>query len=154
MRNPISVCVLVIIGMALMTTAVPASHAEIVLDTAFPVEKEATRIHVVGPDGGPVADAAVTATYRPGSAVATEVEVGRTGVDGNCEWVPGEAGIVTIGAAWVDGAGVEQTTAINVSVKYDHAPIEGIVIMIVAGIVLIGGAIQRIARLLGTPEPE
>ena len=141
----------IFIGIAMLAITAPASNAEIVLDTAFPVEKQPTRIHV-GTDGYPVADALITVTYRPGSAVPAEFELGRTASDGNCEWTPREAGIVTISAAWTDEDGVEQTATMNTSVKYNPTPVVGILIMIIAGIVLIGGSVDRIARLLRTPE--
>ena len=145
---------LIVVGIVISTITARVSHADIVLDTAFPVEKQSTRIHVMGADGIPVADAAITVTYRPGSAVPAAFEIGSTTADGNFDWTPREAGIVAISAIWVDADGAEQTDTVNASVKYNPTPIAGIVIMIVAGLALIGGAVERIARLLGTPESD
>jgi hypothetical protein len=154
LRRLIKTCALVVIGVVITTTTAGVSRADIVLDSAFPVEKQTTRVHVSGADGLPVTDAALAVTYRPGSAVPATFEIGRTAADGNCDWTPREAGIVTINAVWVDADGVEQTAAVNSSVKYNPTPIAGVVIMIAAGLVLIGGSVVRIMRLLGTPESD
>ena len=154
MQRLIETCTLIVVGIVMATITAGVSHADIVLDSAFPVEKQTTRVHVSGTDELPVANAALTVTYRPGSAVPATFEIGRTAADGNCDWIPREAGIVTINAVWMDADGVEQTAAMNSSVKYNPTPIAGIVIMIAAGLVLIGGGVERIARLLGTPESD
>ncbi|UCG51830.1 MAG: hypothetical protein JSW58_16955 [Candidatus Latescibacterota bacterium] len=133
---------------------ISVAQAEIVLDTAFPIENQTTRIHVIDEKGGAVANADIEITYRPGSAVSAVYNVGQTGNDGTYVWTPREAGIVTISATWTDADGVEQSNTFNASVKYKPTPIAGIVIMILAGIVLIGGSIERIATLLRSPEPD
>ncbi|UCH83378.1 MAG: hypothetical protein JSW50_13105 [Candidatus Latescibacterota bacterium] len=152
MRKLTKTIPLILIATMIAVVNVSGSYADIILDTAYPVEKQSTRVRVVADDGSPVPNAAVSVTYRPGSAVPAVFDVGRTAADGNCEWTPREAGIVTISAAWVDATGSEQITTVNASVKYSPTPVTGIVIMIVAGIVLIGGAFDRISRLLRTPE--
>ncbi len=137
-----------------LTLAAPPIHADIILDTAFPSVKQSTRIHVTDDMGISVAGAEVTATYRPGSAVERASVVGKTAADGTFDWTPSESGIVTITATWIGADDSEQTTSINASVKFDPIPIAGIIIMIVAGIVLIGGGVERIAALLRSPEAE
>ena len=134
--------------------SVTVARADIVLDTAFPVEKEKARIHVTDEKGGPIEDADIVVTYRPGSAVPASYNVGRTGGDGTFTWSPREAGIVTITATWRAADGTEQSTTLNASVKYKPTPIAGIVIIIMAGVVLIGGSVERIVTLLRSPELE
>lgn len=151
MLNPIRLPALVL---ALATTVIvtaAAAQAEIVLDTAFPTVRKEARI-LVADDGLPVAGAELTATYRPGSAVERTTVVGKTAEDGSIDWVPAEAGIVSISAAWTGEDGSERTASINASVKFDPTPVSGIIIMIIAGVVLIGGGIERITALLRSPE--
>jgi len=144
-----------IIAFAVLTAISLFVHpirAEIVLDTAYPVVRQHTRVLVSDDSGAPVGDAEITVTYRPGSAVEASTVVGRTGGDGAILWTPSEAGIVTISATWTDADQKEQTTSVNSSIKFDPTPITGILIMIIAGVVLIGGSIERIWSLLHSPE--
>ena len=142
-----------IAAVVLVLAAAPV-HADIVLDKAFPTVKQSSRLHVIDAAGASVAGAKITVTYRPESAVERESVVGETAADGTFDWTPTEAGIVTIAAAWRDEDGTERATSVNASVKFDPTPIAGIVIMLFAGIVLIGGGVERIFALLRAPEEE
>lgn len=130
------------------------SRSDIVLDKAFPTVRQPTKVHVADDVGNPIGNAEVTVTYRPGSAVENNSVVGHTGVDGSLTWAPAEAGIVTITAVWIDSEQMERSESINSSIKFDPTPVAGIIIMIVAGIVLIGGSIERIWTLLRAPGTD
>lgn len=146
--------VLAAVAMMVLAFSAPPLRADIIIDTAFPTVKQSARIHVTDGLGASVSGAEVTATYRPGSAVERVSVAGRTAADGTFDWTPSEAGIVTITAAWMGEDGTQHTTSINTSVKFDPVPIAGIIIMILAGIVLIGGGVERIATLLRSPETD
>lgn len=154
MRRVNKVSSLLSLVVAAACIVAPASQADIVLDTAYPTVKQQAKVHVTDDLGGPVSDAEVTVTYRPGSAVESSGVIGRTGSDGTSMWTPAEAGIVTITATWIGADQTEQSSSVNASVKFDPTPIAGILIMIVAGILLIGGSIERIRSLLRTPHPD
>jgi hypothetical protein len=154
LRRASKVSLLLLTLVAAACIVVPASRADIVLDTAFPTVKKQTRIHVTDDRNNPIPDAEITVTYRPGSAVERGGVIGCTGDDGNSMWTPAEAGIVTITATWTDTDRAEQSSSINSSVKFNPTPISGILIMIIAGVLLIGGSIERILSLLSTPHPD
>lgn len=124
-------------------TGVEAAQADIVLREKFPTRGKHTEIFVQDADGMPVAGAAVKVTYRPGSSVEAFDELGTTGPSGRLAWLPTTAGIATLAATWDGGS-----TSSNVSVKFESAPAGGIIIMILAGVLLVGGSIVRIARIL------
>ena len=138
----------------ILTVAAPQVYADIVLDTAFPTNKQSARIHVTDDAGSSVPGAEVTVTYRPGSAVERSSVVGTTSATGTFAWTPSESGIATIAATWIGDDNTKHTTSVNTSVKFDPTPVSGIIIMIIAGIVLIGGGVERVISLLRRPEVE
>lgn len=137
-----------------IVAVVDSSRADIALEDKFPVQDEQTQIRVVDENGSPVEGANVEVTYRPGSSVTRTDPVGQSGSDGEIAWVPQQAGIATITATWLDAEQEEVTSSATVSVKFRAPPVDGIVIMIVAGLLLIVGSIVRITKLLRTPQPN
>lgn len=129
-----------------------ACRAGIELGEAFPTAREQTLISIFDQDGEPVPGAAVTATYRPGSRVSRTDDLGKTAAAGTIEWTPRKAGIVTLRAIWTAADGSERSAFINTSVRYDPAPVSGIVVLVIAGVVLLGGSVERICALLRSPE--
>ncbi len=148
------ILVLAVTIAVILTVAAPSIHADIVLDTAFPTVKQSTRIHVTDDKDASVGGAEVTVTYRPGSAVERSSVVGTTSEAGTFAWTPSEAGIATIAATWIGNDDTQHTTSVNTSVKFDPTPVSGIIIMVIAGIVLIGGGLERVVSLLRRPEVE
>lgn len=124
-----------------------AAQGSIVLRTQYPVQNQATWILVQSDTGRPVAGAVVSATYRPGSSVSRLTEIGATDGTGRIEWIPVDAGIVSITAVHPDSLTPIQAST-NISVKFSSPPISGIIIMLVAGILLLGGSIVRFTRYL------
>lgn len=132
---------------------VTTSHCSITLDKQVPVQSEEVRIHLADEDGNPVGGATVEVTYRPGSSVSSTDPIGATDSGGTITWTPTDAGLATITAAWTPPGQAETTTsAQTVSVKFASVPIDGILIMLFAGVVLIGGSIVRISNLLRSPN--
>jgi hypothetical protein len=125
-----------------------AAQGTIFLQTQFPVQKENTRIIVQTEAGNPIPGAKVTATYRPGSRVQADSEVGITNSGGTVDWIPLEAGIVSISAEFPGAGGDDIQLQTNVSVRFASTPVSGIVIMLLAGILLIGGSIVRFSRYI------
>ena len=125
-----------------------ASQGTIFLPIQFPVQNEKTRILVQTQAGNPLVGVKVKALYRPGSRVEADSEVGITDSGGGVNWIPQEAGIVTISAEFPGEDGNNILLETNVSVKFASTPLSGILIMLFAGILLIGGSIVRFTRYL------
>ncbi|NIM20661.1 MAG: hypothetical protein GTO51_10610 [Candidatus Latescibacteria bacterium] len=140
-----SILIAVLYGTNIHTAA---SQVTISLQSDYPVHQEKTRILVVSEDGTPVIGAVVRATYRPGSRVSTESEIGMTDDAGSVDWIPQSAGIVTLSATRTAGDSGEFSVTKTVSVKFASTPAGGILIMILAGILLIGGSVYRFTRYL------
>lgn len=124
---------------------VPCAAGEITLQTSFPTQGEATSLIVQDDDGAPVSGATVTATYRPGSSVEHVSEVGTTDEGGRIDWVPEDAGIATVAAQWGED---EKSASTNVSVRFASTPAGGLIIMIFAGLLLVGGSVVRLSRVV------
>jgi hypothetical protein len=134
--------VLVIIIVSLLASA---ATADVVLREKYPTEGENTELFIQADDGTPVSGAAVTVVYRPGSSVEATEAVGTTGPSGRLAWTPQTAGIASVNAVWDGG-----DTSANVSVKFGGAPAGGLIIMVLAGLLLVGGSVVRIMRVLRT----
>ena len=134
--------VAIAVGVSLLAGTV---SADVVLREKYPTEGENTELFIQADDGSPVSGAAVTVTYRPGSSVEATEEVGTTGPSGRLAWTPQTAGIASVNAVWDGG-----DTSTNISVKFGGAPAGGLIIMVLAGLLLVGGSIVRITRVLRT----
>lgn len=82
-------------------------------------------------------------TYRPNSGISVSETLPVTG--STAQWVPSRAGVVSLEAA--DG------TSANVSVRFDRTPISGLLILILAGLILFGGAAFAMRALLSGGPP-
>lgn len=122
--------------------------ADIVLRERFPFEGHETQLIIQNADGVPVPGATVTVTYRPGSSVEKSDEVGTAGEGGALSWTPATAGIATLSASWTADDGTESSISTNVSVRFASVPFAGVIIMIFAGVLLVGGSFWRIRRIL------
>lgn len=142
------------VAFVLVFTMVQAASGEnsIILRAQFPIEGERTELYIQDDTGGPVPGASVRATYRPGSSVEEISEIGITGKSGRVNWTPAIAGIVTLAATWSTAAGDTVTASANVSVKFRSTPAGGILIMLLAGLLLVGGSAVRILRVLRSGE--
>ena len=130
----------------------PLLAATIVPDKTFPTQNEQVRLGVSDSDGNPVGGASVTVTYRPGSSVEKTDALGESDAAGAVMWTPSDAGIATVTATWSGPEQSDLSESTTVSVRFQRAPWDGIIIMIIAGLVLAVGSIVRIFRLLRSPE--
>jgi len=145
-RGVLPVLALVLAGAA-AGTAVPA-RADIAVSPEAPVAGRAATVTVTAGQA-PAAGATVQAIYRPGSEVSHIETVGVTGSDGSVAWTPEDAGVVTLKASIPSPAGKEPVEeSRNLSVRFNGAPVFGVVIMILAGVILYGGVILGF-RFLG-----
>lgn len=85
----------------------------------------------------------LTVTYRPGGVTesAETIPVGGTAA----EWTPREAGVVQVAAG---------DASQSLSVRYASAPVSGLLVMALAGLVLFGGAAWAMRMLLSSTDPE
>ncbi len=127
------------------------AQGSIVVDREYPVKDEQVRIRITDGAGNPVQGARVEVTYRPGSRVEAVSVVGSSASDGALNWTPTETGIATISAAWTGPFDVATSTSTTVSVKFESPPVDGILIMIVAGLLLVVGSAIRVVRLIREP---
>lgn len=92
-------------------------------------------------DGQPVSGVAVQAKYRQNALTTLQEtqDIGKTDANGQVTWTPTQAGVVVL--AWDGGSE-------NVAVRYDGAPGLGIVVMILAGVLLLGGTFSFFLQML------
>lgn len=130
--------------------ATPAWAAEVVVAEQYPLRGVATTI-TVSEAGAPLAGAEVEALYRPNSQTSFTETVGATDAAGRLSWVPRDAGIVTLSARPAGGG--DTLAAHTVAVRYGGFPASGLTIMVVAGLLLFGGAALGLVELLRSDKP-
>lgn len=84
----------------------------------------------------------VSVVWRPNSAIPDTVALDPTGTQ--FTWTPTRAGVATV---------VTPEASENVSVRYSGFPASGILILILAGGILFGGAAFAMGKLLGDDPP-
>jgi hypothetical protein len=86
----------------------------------------------------------LTVTYRPNSSITSREILPTNGLQ-TVEWVPQKAGV----AALSTPTGGAQ----NVSVRFQQAPVSGIIVLLLAGLILFGGIIFAFIKLFrNNPE--
>lgn len=103
---------------------------------AQPVQGQPVRITLPGPA------TSVKVVWRPNSAIPDTVTLDPTG--SSFVWTPTRAGVASV---------VTPDGAQNVSVRYASYPSSGILILILAGAILFGGAGFAMGKLLGDDPP-
>lgn len=121
---------------ALLT--LPASGQPVTLAPEIPEVGQEATIRLAEP-----ADYVVV-TYRPNSIIAQRDTIRIGGFD-SVKWTPKRAGVVRIGLP--DGGGQ------NVSVQFTGVPLSGLLILIFAGLILFGGAVFAMRKLLEDDAP-
>lgn len=122
----------------LVVAAMPSTAQSITITPEIAVlDREAT-LHF----GAPVDTLFVT--YRPNSVLAQRDTIRIGGFD-SVKWTPKRAGVVQIALP----GGASQ----NVSVRFTAPPMSGIAILIVAGLILFGGAILSMRALFSDGAP-
>lgn len=137
----------------LLAAALPAAGGEIQVADAYPLRGQATTVEV-SEDGVPAAGAVVEVLYRPNSATSHTETLPPADGAGRVEWVPADAGIVTLTARRPGAAQDAPALAtLNVAVRYGGFPARGLATMIVAGLLLFGGAALGFWFLLSSTPP-
>lgn len=135
---------------AALLTAVPAAAIDITLDDPRPLLDAPVTVTVT--DGtDPVAGARVEAHYRPNSQTAAREPLPPTDESGRTEWRPRAAGIATLEV--IDPAGGPPLASLNTAIRYGGFPARGLLVMIVAGLLLFGGAALGMWMLLSEGPP-
>lgn len=138
-----------VLALALMAAA-PAAAVEVVLGSDSPLRGEPVTVTVTR-DGAPLPGVRVEALYRPNSQTSAREVLAPTGPDGQTEWTPTDAGIVTIEVLGPEG-GAPLATA-NTAVRRGYFPARGIAVMVIAGLLLFGGAAVGMKMLLSEVAP-
>lgn len=84
-------------------------------------------------------------TYRPGSAPLARTDTLRAGGATSVEVTFEQAGVARIA--------LPGGPSRNVSVRFARAPLGGIAVLVVAGLILFGGAAFAMAKMLESPPP-
>lgn len=140
--------IVLLMGAVLVAPLTATAAGRIELGDEYPVIHKSTLIHVRDASGKSIEGALIDITYRPESQVEKTVTVGTTNNAGIVRWTPEDVGVVTISAAWTEEDSTAGTATSNISVKFASLPVDGIAIMIFAGLLLLGGSIIRFTRLL------
>lgn len=130
-----------------LLAAGPAAAQSIQLNQPFPLQGTPVMLMVTGEDGELLAGVELSALYRPNSETSHTEVIGTTDFAGQVQWTPTAAGIVTLSA----GPSSEPVASANVAVRFGAFPPQGLAIMLLAGVLLFGGAGLGFARMLGGP---
>lgn len=118
--------------LAVVLAGPPAVGQSVVsVEPAIPSVGEPVRVTFSEPVDG------VTVTYRPGAISAVTESFGPSGAV--FEFTPDRAGVVSVAAG-------EATQSL--SVRFQSAPLSGLLVMIAAGLILFGGAAISMRALL------
>ncbi len=90
----------------------------------------------------------VDIVYRPNSRTSKNEKIQVSPPARKVSWVPKDAGL-----AMVKVTTESNTITRNISIRFAHFPFSGIIVMVVAGIILLGGASFSIYLLTKTPLP-
>jgi len=122
---------------------------EIHLNQSYPLVNRPVEVSVTD-DDGPVLEATILVTYRPNSqTIDTETLV--TNQRGVAVWRPRDAGIARLELRPDDPRQAALST-LNVAVRFGGPPASGVLVMIVAGVLLFGGAGFGMWLLLSGPR--
>jgi len=120
------------LSLLLVLLAAPlAAQSVVSVEPAAPVRGEPVRVTFSEPVDS------VTVTYRPG-AISARTETFTPGA-ASFEFTPQRAGVVSVASG---------SASKSLSVRFTKAPLPGLVVMILAGLILFGGAAISLRALL------
>jgi len=119
----------------LLALAARAGALSIELGAPNPTEGMPAVVSLAGAE----ADASyrLVVVYRPNSRTEEREEIGLLGPGGEVSWTPKHAGITRLS---IEGTGGEEVVSRNVAVRFRSPPALGVIIFLVAGALLFGGA--------------
>ncbi len=126
---------LLLVGVLLVGIGAPVWAARVACDDESPVRDKTTFIRLTDVDDPTAWKLSVT--YHPNSVTAKTDELGVFDVAGKATWKPAVSSIVEIVAK---GPGKKDKAVMNIAVRFPSPPISGIVILLLAGTILFGGA--------------
>lgn len=150
-----------IAALLLTVLAAAPAFAELAIsaDEERPLRGDTVRLTVTD-DGAPAAGALVVAVYRPASNTVHREELPPVDASGTVLWTPAYTGPVSL-QAWPAGSDLEAdrqpAAVLTVAVRFGSFPLAGLIIMIIAGVLLFGGAMTAFWMLLqptGHPPTE
>ncbi len=133
----------ILLVLALCLTLLPL-RADIVLDPASPQVGEEVKLSF------DVAVDTLVVSYRPNSAVVRRDTLVNAAADSQMSFKPDQAGVLALSYKDKDGKQVSQ----NVSVRFDGLSYSGLLVMILAGCLLFGGAILAFRTLFRDEEED
>ena len=143
MKNGMIIWLTVILGVLVVTlTAGAQDEPAMILSEPVPVfgREQTVSLRIPRP-----VKASLTVTYRPNSATAKEEEAGAFSEEGALPWTPESPGIATLTAR--DEGGVI-LAELHVAICFAETPFYGVVVMVLAGLLLFGGAGLSLALAL------
>lgn len=135
-------------------TAAEAPAITLTADDERPVLGQTVRLTVLA-GGTPLRAARVSAVYRPNSSTTSTEHLAPTDEAGTVFWTPSAAGPVNL-QAWPPSVaeGAAPAVTVAVAVRYGGFPLSGLVIMLLAGALLLGGAAFGLTMLLSAPPDD
>ena len=134
---------LVAASLLCLPLATAAHGAELKTTETYPTVDAACEVSLEGHDAPHTVE--LTVVYRPNSATTVEAVIGTFSADGTLSWTPDQPGITTLVAAGPDGKKVASRA---VATRFSDTPIAGVVVMLLAGLLLFGGAGYSLRRAL------
>jgi hypothetical protein len=134
--------------------AAEAPAITLTADDERPVLGQTVRLTVLA-GATPLSGARVSAVYRPNSSTTSTEHLAPTDQAGTVFWTPSAAGPVNL-QAWPPSVaeGAAPAVTVAVAVRYGGFPLSGLVIMLLAGALLLGGAAFGMTMLLRTPPDD
>lgn len=146
-RGPRATVAMACVLLAACVITAPLAFADVTmrLEEEFPLKNAPVTITLDGRDPGVNYDLHVT--YRPNSETSKEEKIGSIAAGdaaGSIQWTPQDAGITSVRVM----SGEEQLVSKNIAVRFDKAPVSGILVFLGAGFLLFGGATTAMRRAL------
>jgi hypothetical protein len=132
----------------------PPAAITLAADDERPIIGQTVQLTVLA-GGSPLRGARVRAVYRPNSSTTSTEHLAPTDDAGTVFWTPSAAGPVNL-QAWAPAVAEDAPPAVTVAVavRYGGFPLSGLVIMLLAGALLLGGAIFGMTMLLRAPPHD
>ncbi|MDP8224486.1 MAG: hypothetical protein P9L99_14085 [Candidatus Lernaella stagnicola] len=133
----------ILLAVFVLALTAPAWAAKIECEPEFPIRGQ--EVFVTLSDVEDPTAWSFVVTYRPNSATAQINQLGPPAADGRLRWLPTASGLVEIKA---QGPTKDAKVTTNIAVRFPSPPISGIIILLVAGTILFGGAGYSLSKAI------